>query len=101
MPVVTVTAPALDELPETLSALTAAVAGALGLPAEGVFATWIATGAGVLGARPHTWPIVVIHGGRRDPEQMAAAARSAEEIVGSAWGVDDVWVQWLVREDPP
>lgn len=101
MPVITVTAPALDTASDALVALTAAVADALALPADGVFATTVACGAGVLGTQPAAWPVVVIHGSSRDPERMAAAVRAAEDVVRAAWQVEDVWVQWLVREDPP
>ena len=101
MPVVTVTAPPLDDVQDALISLTQAIAAALDLPPDSVFATSVASGPGVLGATPHSWPVVVIHGSRRDPERMTAAIRAAEAAVRAAWQVSDVWVQWLAREDPP
>jgi hypothetical protein len=98
MPVVVVTAPALADVDAALVALTHAVADALELPPDGVYATAVTTTAGVLGATPRSWPVVVLHGGRRDPGRMAAAASAAEAVVRDAWQVEDVWVQWAVRE---
>lgn len=101
MPIVTVTAPEIEDVQRALASVTSAVAAALDLPPDGVFATSVVSTPVVLGAQPYSWPVVVIHGARRDADHMIAASRAAENAVRAAWQVDEVWVQWLVPEGRP
>jgi hypothetical protein len=102
MPVVTVTAPALDCADDELRALgqvAAEVAAALGLTAEDVPVCCVHSATGVLGRRAVApWPVVVLHGSRRSEVEMDAAAEGAREVVARTWTrpAAEVWVQWLV-----
>ncbi|MFT4083755.1 MAG: hypothetical protein QM638_14330 [Nocardioides sp.] len=101
MPVVTITAPPLGAAePQTVRTVAAAVAEALGLTPDDVFVTTVDARTGTLGIRPAAWPVVVLHGGPRDPAAMRAARLAARAAVATAWDRDEdtVWSQWLVAE---
>lgn len=104
MPVVTVTAPALEsgetEL-ATLRRLCAVIADALGLQPHDVYAARVVPELAVLGEEQiRPWPVVVLHGGMREPEAMAAAQAAAERVAADAWRTAPgaVWCQWVVRQ---
>ena len=105
MPVVVVAAPdlAADRLTEALGAVAVAVAGPLGLSPADVVVSHAQLGAAVVGTHPAAaWPVVTLHGSRRDPAAMQAAARAVADAVAIAWATtaDETWVHWLVRSEP-
>jgi hypothetical protein len=103
MPVLTVTAAALESRDANLAALRrlgAAVADALGLDPGDVYAAQVNADAAVLGDREVTpWPVIVLHGRAREPDRMAAALTAAEQVACQIWqcASDAVWAQWAVR----
>jgi hypothetical protein len=105
MPVVVVAAPALAadaDLTEALGAVAAAVAAPLGLRPSDVVVSHAPLGAAVVGsATAPAWPVVTLHGSRRDPAAMRAAAAAAARVVASAWSTtpEETWVHWLVPAD--
>jgi hypothetical protein len=100
MPVILVTAPALDSTTDEVRALAGVateVADALGLTPEDVQVSCMHSAIGVLGTRVVApWPIVVIHGRRRPEDQATQAMRRAKKIVAAAWkrAQDEIWIEW-------
>lgn len=105
MPVVVVAAPPLPSgaaVTQALAAVAAAVAEPLGLAPSDVVVSHAPLGAAVVGHTPATaWPVVTLHGSRRDPEGMRAAAAAAAHVVAEAWATTpaETWVHWLVPAD--
>jgi hypothetical protein len=102
MPVVVVIAPSLppEEQARALSAVAAAVAGALSLRPDDVVVTTVHAAGTVIGQEAiDSWPVVLLHGGPRDPGAMVAAEEAARDRVSAHWSVpaDRVWTQWQVR----
>lgn len=105
MPVVTVVAHDHAAIGELLVALADAVAGALDLGRRDVIAIHVPSGRSAVSltgavADASTWPIVLIHGSRREGEKMEAARLCAESAV-RGWAdsndvaCEGVWAQWL------
>lgn len=87
---------------EALGSVAVAVAGPLGLAPDDVVVAYAPLAAAVVGTRPApAWPVVTLHGSRRDAAAMQAAADAAAEVVATAWGITpgETWVHWLVPAD--
>lgn len=81
-----------------LTAINGAVAASLGLAPDDVHSQLSLASAGATGttvAAP--WPLALLHGRRRDPVAMTAAADVVTEVLARFTGSDprSVWVQWV------
>jgi len=103
MPIVSITALAVSDsvVRDTLAAVVADVADALGCESRGVWAHFITADAQHIGdqpAAPETQhPVVVIRSRPRSDESIGAALGAAAQAVSHALGVppEDVWVHWV------
>lgn len=87
----------LDDPAAALEGLCHDVADTLHLAPSDVVATHVPAGSCVVPGNPNPqWPVVIMHGTRRDPDVMHAARTRVASRVRSWPGVDDVWVTWLV-----
>lgn len=106
MPVVTVTTADHERIGELLVAVADSVAGALDLGRGDVIATHVPSGRSAVSLTgavtdASAWPIVLIHGSRRESEKMVAARIAAEGAVrawadGNDVACEGVWAQWLI-----
>lgn len=102
MPVLTVTAAPLDSPGAETTALIQlcrAVATALGLGVNDVYAAHVPVRTAVVGEDAvEPWPVVVLHGRQRAQPAMAAALEAVRGAAGEIWGrpSDEVWAQWVV-----
>ena len=95
MPVLSLTAAPLTGRgaeEDALGRLRHAVAGALGLPDDGVVVTLVHSAP----AAAEAWPLLVGYGRPRATQAMAAALDAARAVVAEAWSTtpDAVWAQW-------
>ena len=97
MPVIQVFAQQFADVPTKLEAVCRAVADELGLRPVDVVATFVAvTETVVPGQRSPSWPVVVVHGSARRPEQMRQACDRIRALAASwsAGSDGDAWVTW-------
>jgi len=100
VPVLQVFAPALDDAHARLDAMCRAVAAELALPPDGVVATFVPVAATVVpGTDDQTWPVVLIHGSRRDADAMERARQQVVALAGD-WSAASggSWVTWIVTD---
>lgn len=102
MPVVLIAAAPRASMTATramLAEVNGAIAAGLGLAPRDVYSSFVATPVAMLGDYSvEPWPVAIVHGRARAPEQMAAALDGVRAVLAEMFecSPDAVWAQWSV-----
>lgn len=100
MPVIQVFAPPVDDITSRLASLCSSVASELRLAPADVVATYVPVAETVVpgAADGASWPVVILHGSLRPPEDMARARDCVQSEVRGWFGEDSsAWVTWQLQ----